>query len=186
MRAKARQTIVGVWIDGREATFVWLQEDEAAIAHLVPQLGREQRSAMRSSRGMGRSDRVSENKTQARWRQELTGLVEQASCALRGADEIVLMGPGRAKWELQKVLVEQGRGACIVSISAAERLTDRQLLAQVRQGFGKVTERAARPLSQARKAPIWPKAGHVPRPWAERDPRPQRLSARQDIAAWLE
>jgi hypothetical protein len=86
------------------------------------------------------------------------------------------MGPGRAKLELQKELRSRGWAARIVGLETADRLTRRQITArvvEVLQGeppAARRTRRIRRPEGDGRQL----------------DPRPERISVRADIEAWLD
>jgi hypothetical protein len=221
MLTKTQSTMVGVWLDGREATLVWLRGsifgeqasgDQTVISHLLAKSQREHQPPTRWGRGRGRSDRVSESRARARWRRELTELVEQVAVALEQADIIYVLGPGRAKWELSEQLSDRGLDGCIVGIDAVGRLSERQLIARVRKVFekGQLGRENVEPGSRGSKTAVRderyrdrPQLGdrmqrrrkrreskQVERSRARqdeqlRDHRPRGLSAKQDIEAWL-
>jgi len=54
---------------------------------------------------------------------------------IRDAESILLFGPGEAKGELEKRLSAQGLGKRIVGIETTDKMTDRQVVAKVRQHF---------------------------------------------------
>ena len=76
---------------------------------------------------------------------ELTGHLniyydEVVSC-IREADSILILGPGEAKGELKKRLEKDNLGGRIVGIETADKMTDPQIVAQVREHF--LNQRAA-------------------------------------------
>jgi hypothetical protein len=54
---------------------------------------------------------------------------------IRDADSILILGPGEAKGELKTRLEIEGLGGRIVGIETADKLTDHQIAAKVRQRF---------------------------------------------------
>jgi hypothetical protein len=56
---------------------------------------------------------------------------------IRDAESILLFGPGEAKGELEKRLMNKGLGGRIVGIETVGKMTARQIAAKVRQHFRK-------------------------------------------------
>ena len=54
---------------------------------------------------------------------------------IRGAECILLLGPGEAKIELKHHLEREGLGERIVGVDTVDKMTDRQIAAKVRQYF---------------------------------------------------
>jgi hypothetical protein len=52
---------------------------------------------------------------------------------IRGAEAILIFGPGDAKGELKKRLESNDLGGRIISIETVDKMTDRQIAAKVRQ-----------------------------------------------------
>ena len=66
--------------------------------------------------------------------------------SLRGAEAILILGPGEAKGELKRRLKKDGLDGRVVGIETADKMTDRQIEARVRGYFhengGRNQERA--------------------------------------------
>jgi hypothetical protein len=169
----AEQRRVGVWIDRRQAILVRLGHGTESIVRMESNVDeRRRRTGERTRPFKGRNDMVSENKVQARWRQTLSRYIREVARVLRDADRVFILGPGRAKQELYKELLACGEGEKIVGFETTEQLTQRQLLAKVRSVFqGAVPPKRDTGASTEREAT---------------GPRPQRLSARAEIEAWIE
>jgi hypothetical protein len=54
---------------------------------------------------------------------------------LRDAHAILIFGPGEAKGELKARLERDGLGGSVVAVEAADKMTDRQIAAKVRERF---------------------------------------------------
>jgi hypothetical protein len=54
---------------------------------------------------------------------------------IRGAESILIFGPGEAKDELKKRLKKIDPGGCIVSVETIDKMTDHQIAAKVRKHF---------------------------------------------------
>jgi len=57
--------------------------------------------------------------------------------SIRDAESIIIFGPGEAKGELKKRLERINLGGRIVSVEIFDKMTDRQIVAKVRQYFAK-------------------------------------------------
>ncbi len=72
---------------------------------------------------------------------EFTGHLNQyyaeVIAAIRDAESILIFGPGEAKGELKKRLEHARLGGHIIAIETADKMTDRQIKAKVREYFHK-------------------------------------------------
>jgi CO dehydrogenase/acetyl-CoA synthase epsilon subunit len=69
--------------------------------------------------------------------------------SIRGAESILILGPGEAKEELKKRLKKHQLGSRVVGVETADKMTDRQIEAKVRSFFHEHDDRSrerARPL----------------------------------------
>jgi hypothetical protein len=55
--------------------------------------------------------------------------------SIRDAESILIFGPGEAKGELKERLEKSGLAGIIVGVEAADKMTDHQITARVRQHF---------------------------------------------------
>jgi len=55
--------------------------------------------------------------------------------SIRDAESILIFGPGETKGELEERLKKNGLGGRIVGVETADKMTDRQIAAKVRQHF---------------------------------------------------
>jgi hypothetical protein len=69
----------------------------------------------------------------------LTGHLNQyydaVIAGIRGAEAILIFGPGEAKGELKKRLEKDKLGGKIVGVETADKMTDHQIAAKVREHF---------------------------------------------------
>ena len=54
---------------------------------------------------------------------------------MRGADSILIFGPGEAKVELENCLKREDLGSRIVGVETADKMTDHQIAAKVRDHY---------------------------------------------------
>ena len=123
---------VGLWIDHRNALIVIPNGESEEIMRIPSNV---------EKRGWF-SDRAAQNCPADNIRDrgiasDLGKYYDQVICAIREFDSILITGPGEAKKELQKKMQSEGLGERIVAVEVADRMTDRQFIAKVRQTFVK-------------------------------------------------
>ncbi len=137
----------GVWIDHRKAVIVWVNSTEEHIVLVVSavekHLGRAGDSPLK---GPYEASQVPADDSRQR---ALTGHLniyyDAVIAALRNAESLVIFGPGEAKGELEKRLIRNKLGAKVAAVKTADRMTDRQIVAKVRDYFS--ADRTAKPSS---------------------------------------
>lgn len=127
----------GVWIDHREAIVVVLDSDSGrplhVASHVVKHLSRGGDSPLRGSfeaRQVPRDDR-----RQMALTGELNAYYDRLVAIVAPLDALLILGPGEAKGEFKKRLDRHKLGACVVGIQTADKMTDPQLAAEVREYF---------------------------------------------------
>jgi stalled ribosome rescue protein Dom34 len=118
---------VGLWIDHRKAVIVFVEGKEEEIKLIN---SKEEKQHSQSGVSMPADD--------IRQR-ELTGHLnsyydEVISC-IREVESILIFGPGEAKGEIKKRLEKDNLGGRIVGIEPADKMTDPQVVAKVREYF---------------------------------------------------
>jgi hypothetical protein len=142
------KTSVGLWIDHRKAFIVAVNPTGEAtslvISRVDKQLGRP--LGVRSTTSF-ESQLVKADDRQERRLTRLYDIYYDAVIAsLRGAESILILGPGEAKGELQARLKKDRLGGRVVGVETADKMTDHQIEARVRGFFrdhgGRDQERA--------------------------------------------
>jgi len=128
---------VGVWIDHRKAIVVTIsskgEELQVIESDVEKQLRRSGDSPLK-----GRHDPLSlppEDRRTRAYTGHLDIYYKEVIKHLRDAESILIFGPGAAKGELKKHLEQSNLGECIVGIETADKMTDNQVTAKVRQHF---------------------------------------------------
>ena len=80
---------------------------------------------------------MSEDGQERRFQGQLEHYYDAVVACIRDADEILVMGPGEAKGELRACLEKHGIGDRVVGVETADRMTDHQVAARVREQLGK-------------------------------------------------
>jgi hypothetical protein len=128
---------VGLWIDHKQAVIVILlnQGEEleyvkSGMAKHIPHAGASQYENV-----AGSHDDAAEDRRDRRFGNYLKDYYNTVISYLRGVDSILIIGPGEAKGELQKRLENEELDGHIVGIENADKMTDEQITAAVRQYF---------------------------------------------------
>ena len=117
---------VGLWIDHKKAVIVFLAGNDVEIRMVTSNLARPKRQSGVATP----ADDVRQRKSTF----DLSTFYDEVISCIRGAEEILILGPGEAKGELSKRLADYLRRR-IVGVEAAGRMTDPQIVAKVRERF---------------------------------------------------
>jgi len=130
-------TRAGLWIDHKKTIVVAVTDTGEEICHVVSKVERQPQSAGGSPpKGRRESQRVPADDIRQRVLTEHLNIYYQAVIAcLRDAESILIFGPGEAKGELKKRLERSKMGERIAAVEAADKMTERQISAKVRQHF---------------------------------------------------
>lgn len=129
----------GLWVDHRKAVIVVVtdkgEETKLIISKVEKQLRRSGDSPLK---GPYEAQQVPLDDSRQR---EFTGHLniyyDAVIACIRDTEAILIFGPGEAKGELKKRLVENKLGGRIVGVETVGKMTDRQIAAKVRQRFQK-------------------------------------------------
>jgi hypothetical protein len=127
------KSATGLWIDHSGAVIVIVSDDGEETKRIESGMEKHTRfsGGSRSEQGGG------EDQQDRRFTGHLNAYYDAVIAHLRDAESILLFGPGEAKGELEKRLVNKGLGGRIVGIETVDKMTDRQIAAKVRQHFRK-------------------------------------------------
>lgn len=129
--------LVGVWIDHRRAVIVTVShrgEETKEIASSVEK--QPGRIAGAQSTGSFESQRVpADDSRQRRFSAQLDVYYDEVCAAVREAEGVLIFGPGEAKGEFTKRLERAAPDLRVEAVEVADRMTDRQIAARVREFF---------------------------------------------------
>jgi len=129
---------VGLWIDHRRAVLAISLDQEEEIKQITSGMEKHVRysdASHASGAGGEANDATAEDQRDRRFEDHLSRYYDEVISHLRDATAIVILGPGEAKVELQKRLKFYGLSDRIVAIQTADKMTDDQIAAEVRQYF---------------------------------------------------
>ncbi len=141
----------GIWIDHRKAFVVTLSADaeHTAVIHSKAQkhLERGGDSPLKGryeARGVPADD-----SRQRALTAELDRYYDAVIAAVRSCGHVFIFGPGEAKGELRKRLSKINVGELITKVATADKMTNREIVAKVRDYFGRGAMRTQPKLTAA-------------------------------------
>ena len=119
----------GLWVDHRKAVIVLITEAGEEIKTITSDMEKH----VRFTSGTGSEDGSSEDVRDRHFGNHLNSYYDEVIAVIRDADSIKIFGPGEAKGELEKRIEHEGLKTHILSVEAADKMTDHQILAKVRE-----------------------------------------------------
>ncbi len=121
------RTTVGLWIDHRKAIIVFVtgQEEEIKLVH----------SEIEKPHGQSGASIRADDLLQNELTEHLNKYYDEVILSLRNAKAILIMGPGEAKGELKKRIERNNLNGRVVEVETEDKMTDRQIVAKVREHF---------------------------------------------------
>lgn len=128
---------IGLWIDHREAIIVTLTDGGEEIKHIASNSGKHIRysGSAHSKTPEGLKEVTSENQRDRKFENGLNKYYDEVIAAIRDAESVQIFGPGEAKGELEKRITREGFKSRILAVEAADKMTEPQIAAKVREGF---------------------------------------------------
>lgn len=128
----------GIWMDYEKA-YIALVSPEGEEITLLPSgvEGRTRSSGgSRSKSPYGEQDAISESKKKERRDRQLQQYYQQVLQELTDAEKVIIFGPGQAKTEFfREVKKLKNFADKVVGVEAADKMTERQIVAKVREFF---------------------------------------------------
>jgi hypothetical protein len=121
----------GLWIDHRKAIIVLITDEGEEVKKIVSNMEKH----VRFTGGDGSEDGSSEDVRDRQFGNHLNSYYDQVIAVVRDAESIQIFGPGEAKGELEKRIEHEGLKAHILAVETADKMTDRQITAKVRERF---------------------------------------------------
>jgi hypothetical protein len=132
------KTIAGLWIDHRKAIVVTLsdtgeQQTREIMSDVEKQPGRIK--GKRSSGSFESQQMQADDKQQRGFTKHLKNYYNDVVSSIRGAQSVLIFGPGEAKGELKKLMEQNNLHDRVVITEPADKMTDGQIAARVRDHF---------------------------------------------------
>jgi hypothetical protein len=136
-KENSMKNVVGLWIDHRKASMVFIKGDtEESVtidSHVEKHAGRI--DGLRSTTPFESQLVHADDSRQKGLTGHLDKYYDQVISSIHAAEAIFIFGPGEAKGELKKRLDKKGLGNIIVKVETIDRMTDRQISAKVREYY---------------------------------------------------
>lgn len=128
---------IGLWIDHREAVIVILSNGVEETKHIASNSEKHIRysGSSHSKNPQGSKEVTGEDQRDRRFENILNRFYDRVIAVIQDAESIQIFGPGEAKIELKKRLEHGGLKTHILAIEVADKMTDRQISAKVRERF---------------------------------------------------
>ena len=128
---------VGLWIDHRKAVIVTVTDQGETTSLIVSRVEKQRGrvAGVRSTAPFASRLVPADDRQESSFHQHLATYYDAVIASVRDAESILIFGPGEAKGELQQRLTSDKLGGRIVGIETADKMTDRQIAAKVRQRF---------------------------------------------------
>jgi stalled ribosome rescue protein Dom34 len=136
---------LGLWIDHREARIVNITDDGFKLIKIPSNAEKRVRAAggSRSSTPYGPQDVFAEDQVFRRFQLQLAAYYNQVIDLVKDAEHLLVLGPGEAKKEFCRQMKKSKELARIIcTLEPADKMTDRQVMARVREFFGIPTSAA--------------------------------------------
>lgn len=126
-------TKAGVWIDHKQAIIVLVTEAGKEIKKIAFDIGQPIRSTggSRSKNAHKPNEFVAEDTQERKVGNDRKSYYDDVIASIRGAEAILILGPGEAKGEFLKRLQSKKLHDVIVELETADKMTDRQIAAKV-------------------------------------------------------
>ena len=138
----------GIWIDHSKAIIVSLDQDREKVTTIESKAGRKVRlsGGSRTKTPYAPQDVASESRRYRKYMQSLKNYYQKVIRKVDDSEALYVFGPGHAKTELKKHLKSYKHTAPpIIMLESADKMTDAQLVAKVKDFFQKEAKPTMRP-----------------------------------------
>lgn len=135
----------GVWIDHARAHIVLLTELGEELGTIESGIEKPARlsAPTRAKTKSTPNDFVAEGKLERKRMALLNEYYDEVVACLRDAEAVIVLGPGEAKAEFKKRIKSKALLARVAEPISSDKMTERQLVAKVRQHFAPASKKPA-------------------------------------------
>ncbi len=149
-------TKAGVWIDHKQAIVVLVTDDGQEIKKVKSSVEKPAPSAggARVKNKYTPNDFIAEDRRERKLLDDRKKVYAEVLACIRGADSLLILGPGEAKGEFSRHIKAKKVRGLGVELETTDKMTDRQLVAKVRKHFTKApASKTVVPKKTAKAAP---------------------------------
>jgi stalled ribosome rescue protein Dom34 len=138
---------VGLWIDHRKAVIVFIDGEDERVELIESNTEKRARPsyATRSKATNVTQDVKAEDIRDRKDENHLGKYYDEVIAHIRGAESILILGPGEAKGELQQHIKGKELRDRILHVETTDKLTERQIIAKARKYFTSVAKHRRNP-----------------------------------------
>jgi hypothetical protein len=145
----------GVWIDHKQAIVVLIADAGQEIKKFKSGIERPVRPVSSSSpkNEYTPNDFIAEDRRERKLADDRKKVFEEVLACIRGANSLLILGPGEAKGEFSKHIKAKKLRGLTVEVETADKMTDRQIAAKVSEHFANTPAgKSVGPKKTAKKA----------------------------------
>ncbi len=130
---------IGLWIDHKKAVIVILEGKKEELRKIESNMEKHVRykGGARGKTAYSPQFLSEETQENRRYREHLNKYYRQIVSAIREADSLLVFGAGEAKREFEKHLTQKKNHIRNIHVESADKMTERQIAAKVRNYFKK-------------------------------------------------
>jgi len=128
---------IGLWIDRKKAVIVSVSEDGVVIEQIDSGMEKHvrYRGAPRPKIPYSAQYKQGDDQIDKKFMGHLNKYYGRVIARLRGARNLLILGPGEAKHELEKRIAREKLPVRLAGVETADKMTDRQIAARVKKYF---------------------------------------------------
>ena len=133
-------TKAGLWIDHKQAIVVLFTDAGMEFKKIKSDLEKRPRATGRakSATQYTKNDFLAEDRRGHKIEDHRTKYYDEVIACLRGAEAILILGPGETKGEVSKRIKSQKLRVGVVELETTDKMTDRQVAATVGEHFSSI------------------------------------------------
>ena len=134
-----KRTTAGLWIDHRKAVIAIISAEGQKTLEIESNVEKQpgRFAGVRSTTPYESQKTHADDSHEREFTGHLNLFYAKVIAVLRGAESILLFGPGEAKGELKKRLERDMPNGRIIAVETTDKMTDGQIAAKVREYFHK-------------------------------------------------
>lgn len=135
---------IGLWIDHKRAVMLTINREGENIQKIESGIEKHihYRGPTRPHTPYSAQYQHGDDQLDKQFTVHLNKFYDKVIALVRGAESILIFGPGEAKSELKRRLVHEKARVQVVEVETADKMTDRQIAAKVRRHFQQLKVRA--------------------------------------------
>lgn len=148
-------TKAGVWIDHKQAVVVLITDGGQETKKIAFAVGQTSGAVSEGSskKKYTPNDFVADDKRGRKVENDRKVYYDDVIACIKGADALLILGPGEAKGEFSKQIKAKKVRGVVVELETTDKMTDRQIAAKVQKHFAAVSvTKAAAPKKTVKKA----------------------------------